>query len=215
MTREIIRRTIGACALAAGLLGAVSCGDVARQGRSPGFLIIDSLTAASGASPNEFGNVLYSDVQTLVDQQVNGETVRVPTVYSDLGRVSLRLGLKNPGTTVNPTQPTTINEITITRYHVAFERADGRNTPGIDLPYGFDGGATVTVGAASSVSMGFDLVRHQMKEEPPLRNLINSGGANLISTIATITFYGRDQAGNDVEASGKMTVNFGDFGDPQ
>ncbi|MGE3276112.1 MAG: hypothetical protein AB7O67_13440 [Vicinamibacterales bacterium] len=214
MTRETIRRTIGACALAA-LVATAGCGDVARTGRAPSFLIIDSLTAASGATPNDFGSVLFSDVQTLVDQQISGQTVRVPTIFSDSGRASLRLGLKNPGTDLNPNQPSTINQITLTRYRVTFQRADGRNTPGVDVPYGFDGGATVTVGGSSTVTIGFDIVRHQMKEEPPLRNLVNSGGANLISTIATVTFYGRDQAGNDVSVEGQITVNFGDFGDPQ
>ena len=48
------------------LLAAVSCGDVARTGRSPSFLVIDLLAAASGAKPGEFGNILQSDVETLV-----------------------------------------------------------------------------------------------------------------------------------------------------
>ena len=45
--------------------------------------------------------------------------------------------------------------------------------------------------------------------------MANNGGAQLISTVAEITFYGKDQAGNDVVATGTMSVNFGDFGDPQ
>ena len=28
----------------------------------------------------------------------------------------------------------------MTRYRVEFRRTDGRNTPGVDVPYGFDGG---------------------------------------------------------------------------
>lgn len=215
MQREVLRRVLGACGLAAGLIASSGCGQVARTGRSPAFIVIDSLEAASGASPGEFGSILYSDVQTLVERDVNGETVRVPTVFSDLGRATFRLGLKDPGTALNPNQPSALNEITLTRYRVRFRRADGRNTPGVDLPYGFDGAATVTVTAGSSVSAGFEVVRHQMKEEPPLQNLTNGGGASLISTIAEITFYGRDQAGNDVEVTGSMTVNFGDFGDPE
>ena len=35
-----------------------ACGDVARTGRSPAFLIIDSLEGASGAEPDAFGDVL-------------------------------------------------------------------------------------------------------------------------------------------------------------
>jgi hypothetical protein len=44
--------------------------------------------------------------------------------------------------------------------------------------------------------------------------LINGGNARFISTIAEITFYGRDQAGNEVTAVGMMNVNFGDWADP-
>jgi hypothetical protein len=37
----------------------------------------------------------------------------------------------------------------------------------------------------------------------------------MISTIADVTFYGRDQAGNDVSATGSIGIDFGNFGDPQ
>jgi len=36
----------------------------------------------------------------------------------------------------------------------------------------------------------------------------------VISTIAQITLYGRDQAGNDVSVTGTMSVNFADWADP-
>jgi hypothetical protein len=121
--------------------------------------------------------------------------------------------MKNP---ITQTGASSINDITLSRYHVTFRRTDGRNNPGVDVPYGFDGGVTATVPATGiAVSFGFELVRHQMKEEPPLRNMTQGGGANLISTIAEIVFYGKDQAGNDVSVTGTMSVNFGDFGDPK
>lgn len=195
-------------------LAAVSCGEVARTGRSPVILIIESLEAASGAEPTEFGSLLYADVQTLVEQQINGQSVRVPTIFSDVGRVSFRVALKNPGNITSPLAPSTLNDVTITRYRVRYVRTDGRNTPGVDVPFGFDGGVTVTVPGNGGAEVGFELVRHSAKSEPPLRNLIGSGGAMFIMTIAEITFFGRDQAGNDIEATGMMTVNFGDWGDP-
>jgi hypothetical protein len=210
-----MRRAIGVGLCLAATLTVAACGEVARTGRSPAFIIIDSLQAASGADPEQFGSILLSDVETLVDQNINGETVKVPTIYNDLGRATFRLSLKNPGTAASPTAPSTLNAITLTRYRVSFRRADGRNNPGTDVPYGFDGGFTVTIPESGTVTVGFDLVRHQMKEEPPLKNLVRSGGQNLISTIAEVTFFGSDQAGNEVQASGSITVNFGDFGDPK
>jgi hypothetical protein len=208
------------CARVAALLvgvaaASVSCGEVARTGRASSYVIIDRVEGASGAEPGSFGTTVLSDVQTLVEATVGGQSVRTPTVYNDLGRATFRFGLKNPGTAASPVAPTTLNEITLTRYRVAFRRSDGRNTPGVDVPYAFDGAFTLTIPAAGSAQGSFDLVRHQSKLEPPLRNLIGGGGALFISTIAEITFWGRDQAGNDVEATGTLSVTFGDFADPR
>lgn len=215
MTRAPLHRTLGTAVVAASLLAGGGCaGELARQSRSSSFLILDSLSAASGARPNEFSNVLNSDVVTLVEQTVGGTTERVPTFYNDIGRASLRLGLKDPGTVGSPTSPSTINEITVTRYRVEFRRADGRNTPGVDVPYGFDGALTATIAGATPTTVTFQIVNHSMKLEPPLRNLVNGGGQGFIHTIATVTFYGRDQAGNEVSVSGTIGVNFGDFADP-
>jgi hypothetical protein len=179
-----------------------SCGEVARTGRSPAFLIIDSLTASPGEE-DEFSGVLLSDVVT------NGG------VINDNGRVSLRLALKNPGTPASPLAPTTLNEITITRYRVKYLRADGRSTPGVDVPHDFDGAFTVTVGAQGGSEGTFILVRHQAKREPPLRNMWDGGGMRFLSAIAEVTFYGRDQVGNEVEATGSISINFADYADPE
>ena len=127
----------------------------------------------------------------------------------------MRVALKNPGTAANPTTPTPTSAITLNRYHVDFRRTDGRNTQGVDVPYSFDGGITFTVPADGQVQFAFEVVRNQAKLEAPLRNLREGGGAIIISTIAEITFYGRDQVGNEVVATGTMSVNFGDFADPQ
>jgi hypothetical protein len=207
---------IGRVALGTGaVLAAVSCAsEFTRSGRSPAFLVIDKLEAASGAKATDFGSQLNSDVITLVKRTVAGKETYVATIFNDLGKATMRLGLKNPGTTELPASPTGLNEITVTRYRVDFRRADGRNRPGVDVPYGFDGAVTATITTKDAISFGFDLVRFQMKEEPPLLNLEYGGGANIISTIAEIKFYGHDQAGNEVSATGSITVNFGDFADP-
>lgn len=215
MTRATIRRIAGALALGAVLLVSTGCGEIARTGRSSGFLIIESLTAASGADPGTFSNTLNSDVQTIVEQSVGGVTVRVPTIFNDLGRAQLRLEIKNP---TSATGPSPLSQVTIHRYRVEFQRTDGRNRPGVDVPFGFDGALTATV-ATAGATVSFQLVSHAMKLEPPLRSLIwpesrGPGGQIFIHTIATITFYGRDQAGNEVSVSGMISVNFGDFADP-
>ena len=114
-----------------------------------------------------------------------------------------------------PLGPSALNEVTINRYRVTFRRADGRSTPGTDVPYAFDGAVTVTIPASGSAAAVFAIVRHQAKMEPPLSSIQRGGGASMLSTIAEVEFYGRDQAGNDIVGTGLISVNFGDIGDPQ
>jgi hypothetical protein len=174
--------------------------------------VITTMEAASGATPGAFGGTLSSDVVTLVKRDQGGEQVEVPTVYGDVGRASVDVTLKDPGTADSPTQPTSVNEVTFSRYRVTYERSDGRNTPGVDVPYSFDSAVTFTVRAGSTTSAGFDLVRITAKQEAPLSALaVNS---TFITAIATVTLYGQDRAGNEVTASGRIGITFGNFGDP-
>jgi len=196
-------RRVSTLGLVALMLSGISCGDVTRQGTGSSYLIINALEAASGAEPSNFGGTLNSDVVTVVDE--------VPTIFNDVARVRFALGMKDAGGAQLPTSPTTNNFITVNRYHVRYIRADGRNTPGVDVPYPFDGAVTGTVGTGE-VSLGFELVRHVAKTEAPLGSLARNPVT--ISTIAEITFYGRDQTGHEVSVVGQMLVTFGNFGDP-
>jgi hypothetical protein len=194
--------------------GAISaaCGDVVRQGRGPVQLVIQSLEAASGADPTEMGGTLNSDVVTLVEQTVNGQQTDVPTTFNDVAEVTMALILKDPGQPGAPAAPSSINQVTITRYRVVYRRTDGRNTPGVDVPFPFDSGVTFTVPAEGTVTAGFQIVRHTAKHEAPLAAL--AFNPDIISTIAEVTFFGRDQAGNDISAAGSIGIDFGNFGDP-
>jgi len=197
----------------AALIGtATSCGDVVRNGRAPSYLVIDSLAGIRGAvALGTPGNPLVSDVITNVSSPPPcTQAAPCPTIFNDLGQVVMHIALKDPGTAAAPAVPSQMNAITINRYHVDYVRADGRNTPGVDVPYGFDGAVTVTVGT-NTATFGFELVRVVAKEEAPLVQLKNS--ASFITVLATVTFYGQDQAGNAVNVSGQIQINFGNFGD--
>jgi hypothetical protein len=194
---RIIGRSLMAMALAAPMFG---CTQVQTTGQSPSFLIIDAMRGSSGASPTQFSGFLESDVVT------NGG------VFEDAGQVAFRLAMKDPGTPSSPTTPSSTNFITVNRYRVEFVRSDGRNTPGVDVPFPFDGGLTVTVGASGATG-SLVLVRAQAKLEAPLRALA-TGGAGVISTIAQVTFYGMDQAGREVSVTGNLSVNFANWADP-
>jgi hypothetical protein len=196
-------------AMAAVVLGCVSCGSVVRDSRAPVLLEVSALQASpsGGFGSGTFGNVLFSDVQVLVTAPAPcAPASPCPTIYSDRGQATLTSSMKNVGVA-----PTTNNQVTINRYHVEFRRADGRNVEGVDVPRSFDGAVTASVAAGSSQLVAFELVRHAAKEESPLAQLVNS--TNFVSTIAVVTFYGTDAVGNVVSASGQISVNFGNFGD--
>src|SRR5262249_25453305 len=146
---------------------------VVRDGRSPGFVVIDSMGGARGNTPGSFSGILQSDVLTLITSGGNcSQTNPCPTIFNDVGQASFRLVLKDIGTTANPTSPTTNNEVTLPGSHVSYRRADGRNTPGVDVPYAFDGAATATVPQSGNVTMTFELVRNVAKAESPLVELV-------------------------------------------
>lgn len=196
MTKAVWGRAVRVT-IAAVALGSLSCGELTRQGQSPGYLVIQVLEGAGGGSDAEFSGVLASDVETVVDGQ--------PTVFADVGRATLALRLKDPGAS---TAPSPNNAITVNRYRVTYVRTDGRNTPGVDVPYAFDGAITLTV--AGEASAEFTLVRVIAKQEAPLAALRFNGV--FIDTIAEVTFYGRDQTGREVSAVGRLSVNFGNYG---
>ena len=123
----------------------------------------------------------------------------------------MELTLKDQGVPGTANQPSPLNAVTFTRYHVDYRRADGRNTPGVDIPYAFDGATTFTV-ASDAVTAVVEIVRHVAKAEAPLAALASD--PKVITAVATITFYGRDQAGNNVKVSGDLQINFGNFADP-
>jgi hypothetical protein len=182
-------------------------GGFVSDSRSPVRLIINNLEV------NEDQNTLLSDVVRLVREPAPCSTSSpCPTILNDMATVNLAVILRDPGNDPStPVAPSQLNRVTINRYRVRYRRADGHNVPGIDVPYDFDSAFTLTVPVDGTVEGAFQLVRHSAKEEAPLAGLRNSG--DIISTIADVTFYGRDQAGNEISASANIGIDFGDFAD--
>jgi len=202
----VTRKFITLAFIAALGAAAAGCG-VAEQGRAPVVLRIDALDASSGAGSQSFGGYLNSDVQTIV--KVNN--VDVPTRFSDAGRVTLSLVLRDPGAPGVAQTPTELNTVTVTHYRVVYRRTDGRNVQGVDVPWAFDSGMTVSVQASSAVQQTFDLVRVSAKFEAPLAALTVNGQA--LNVIADVTFYGKDMQNNDISATGSIGITFANFGD--
>lgn len=192
----------------------VSCGARVGTGggRGSSFLVIDSLQGIRGAvTPGTPSSTLISDVITNVITPAPCTAASpCPTVFGDSGQAAMHVVMKDAGSAA-PTTPTPLQDITITRYRVEYSRADGRNTPGVDVPHSFDGFVTVTV-TPGGTSFGFSLVRVQAKDEPPLV-LLKNPLSGIITGFATVTFYGADQTGAEASMTGTIEIHFGNFGD--
>jgi hypothetical protein len=201
-TRHFSSLVVRAAVAAACVIGSAACGsDMLRTGRSPSYLVVEKVEGIDTAG------VAAADLRSDVRDDSG-------TVLNDNARVTIRVEAKNP-----TVASTAINAVTLTRYHVDYRRTDGRNTPGVDVPYSFDGALSVTIDPGSSGQAVFEVVRHQAKLEPPLKNLdgLSSTGERLVtglgflSTIAEITLYGHDGNGNEVSVRAQLDVHFGDF----
>ena len=191
-------------AVAIALALSSGCGTLATQGRSPSQLVVVSIQTARGTgtvpSSGFTSGPLLSDVPNLANNE---------TVFDDFGQVSLRASLKDRGAPGVAAAPTPINDISITSYHVEYRRSDGRSVAGVDVPLAFTGALPMTVAAESTAVGVFELVRHDAKLEPPLAAL--GVGDRVVTMIADVTFFGRDQAGNSVSASASVQINFANF----
>ena len=196
-TRSV--RPAAAAGLALAAIGAAACGtDFQREGQSSSYLVIQVLQGSR--CEGTMTPVLRSDVIT------------EGGVCEDNGEVTMGAAMRN---VANPVGPTENNVITVNRYHVAYRRSDGRNTPGVDVPFDFDGAVTFSIRPGETASIPFSLVRAQAKLESPLMALRFGGNGVVISTIADVTFYGRDQAGHETNVTGKISVNFADWADDE
>jgi hypothetical protein len=184
-----------------------ACGNE-HQGTSPTIVRIKSLLGASGATPSLLSNTLASDVITNV--KVNN--VPTPTVFADPGQVTMELALKDPGMPGVTNVPGPLNIVTFTHYRVVYRRTDGHNIQGTDVPYAFDSGLTFSVPPDAPGVANFEIVRVSAKVDSPLKQLQTSG--TTINTIADVTFFGADQAGNPVQVVGSIGIDFANYGDP-
>jgi hypothetical protein len=152
-------------------------------------LYIVSVTSASG------GTVLRSDVNPPV---------------SDFVTLALANRTKNPN---QPLEQKVALAIMIERYEVRFYRSDGRGVEGIDVPYRISGNVTAALDAdnGGTVPLLVEAVRAQAKMEPPLANLKNGGQSQFLTMFAEITVHGRTIAGQAVQATGRIQVDFSDY----
>jgi hypothetical protein len=173
------------------------CNPVEDDSRSASLLIVENImgTDANGTS----ANFLQSDVL------LSNGSIRADSVTA-----TLRTETLDPDPLLGTSQ---YNDIVITRYLVSFTRTDGRNVPGQDVPYPFEGSMSTVVNAGSTASVSLVLVREVAKLEPPLIELADLGAETVLTCTAKIEFYGHDMVNRTVKATGYLTVYFANYVD--
>lgn len=147
------------------------------------------------------GAVLDSDVR-------NGEDSNV--ICPDTVEVEVAVRHKNPGA-VAPSVP---NAVLVQRYTVDYFRSDGRGEHGVDVPYPISGALASAVDVADSgtIPIPIEVVRRQAKLETPLSAIT---GFDIVTMFANITLSGETVSRDTVTASGRLQIDFANFGDAE
>ena len=82
------------------------------------------------------------------------------------------------------------------------------------MPYPFDGAANFRVSFdGGETARVFMVVRPQAKLESPLKEMQFGGGAQVLSVLARVDFFGADIAGRQIQVTGTLNITFADFAD--
>jgi hypothetical protein len=178
--------------------------DFGENNSSPVILRIVRITASTGGDSgggSGVDDVLNADIFPVFNDNATLEVEAIPKNQNE----SLVLGQ--------------LHDVLLESYEVRYFRTDGLDREGTDVPYRITGPLAAQVGVNERVQASIVVVRHQAKEEPPLRNLRflegtgAGGGLDIVTIIARITVFGRTTAGKAVSTTGNLQINFADFAD--
>ena len=186
--------------LAALALLAWACNPVENDSTSPSMIVIEGIRGTD--SEGNEADFLQSDV-IKVDSQTSATSIT-----ADIALATLRATMLDPKPISGVSQ---WSDITVTRYVVSYSRADGKSSPGVDVPYPFEGALSFLLKNNVSTEIGIVVVREVAKAEPPLVNLVANRAEGVIQCRAQIDFYGQDMTGKKVKATGYLTVFFANY----
>jgi hypothetical protein len=84
----------------------------------------------------------------------------------------------------------------------------------VDVPYAISGNIAVEVISGAAVTIPIEVVRRQAKVEPPLLILAGgNGGGAVLTVFAEITLHAVTTIGQTMTATGRVQIDFADFGD--
>jgi hypothetical protein len=192
-----IKKTFRIALVLTVFLALYSCNPVEDDSRSASILRVENIlgTDAEGKS----GNFLQSDV-----------LMSTGSVRADTATATLRTGTLDPDPLLGTSQ---YNDVVVTRYLVSYSRTDGRNTPGVDVPYPFEGSLSTVIRAGATASISFVIVREAAKLEQPLIRLVEVTEEQVLTCTAKVEFYGHDMVNKTVKATGYLTIYFANYAD--
>jgi len=192
-------KTLSIIVIASALLLFTSCNPIENKTESGSMLTVENIqgTDISGKAASYLqSDVLKSD----------------NTVTADTAAVTLSAATLDPDPLLGESQ---YNDVLVTRYMVSYSRTDGKNVPGVDVPYPFEGSLSVLVRSGSSATFSAVVVREVAKLEPPLLALAESRAEGVMQVTARIDFYGNDLASRAVTATGYLAIFFANYADTE
>ncbi len=194
-SRERGRRTrvVVAGALALGLALSGCAPDYTTDSNAPVYMVIAAMHG---------GAVLDSDIRIGANSTI---------VCEDDITVEVAVRNKNPKAPA-PNMPAAV---LLKSYEVRYFRTDGRGTEGVDVPYRITGNLSLGLDVQTSGTVGvpIEIVRRQAKLEPPLTTIFQTSA--VLTVMAELTLYGETIPGEKISASGRMQIDFANFGDKQ
>jgi hypothetical protein len=180
-------------------LAMASCNASENESTSGSFLVITALTGKD-LEGNIGSTTVFSDVIT------NG------SIINDSAVASVTTQIYNPLEAANPSY---YNSVIVDQIDVKFERTDGRNVEGVDVPYSFTQPMNMLVEIRTIVDIPFILIRHVAKMEAPLLALREvPSEVVVLQLIAMVTIHGKDLGGHRVApVTGYISVWCANFAD--
>jgi hypothetical protein len=189
--------TLKVLAVAAAFLALSGCNNLSREAKSSSLIVIESITGTT--TEGAIVAFLQSDVLR------NGPSGTY--VAADVATANIMIRLVNPDPISPPSQ---FNDVILTNYRVTFELPAAPGTPGVDVPLPFDGNfSTILCEVDKSTEVPFAVVLEAAKLAAPLVGLV--GTTTVIQSKAKIEIFGHDLTNKPVQATGYLTIYFGDY----